>query len=77
MVLVEQRRGLDEHGALLHRVRLRPGALRLNLVWLLVTSLLAVSLIWLTGDFVQWIAYAFGIFAVAAWSQHLAGEFPS
>jgi hypothetical protein len=49
----------------------RPGALRVNLVWLAAASLLAVSLIWLTGDFVQWIAYAFGVFAVASWAQHL------
>ena len=54
----------------------RAGAVRTNLLWFAGCVLLATAMTWLTGDEVQWIAYAFGIFAVASWAQNLKASDP-
>jgi MFS family permease len=54
----------------------RPGAMRTNLLWFAGCVVLALVMILLTGDRVQWLAYAFGVFAVASWAQNLKAADP-
>jgi MFS family permease len=49
----------------------RNGDLKRNLVALAVTGALAAGLIWLTGDWPQWLAYGLGAYAIASWVHAL------
>ncbi|MBV9882581.1 MAG: MFS transporter [Sphingomonadaceae bacterium] len=53
-----------------------PGALAVNLAALAVIAAIAVGLALLTGDGMQWAAYALGIYAVFSWIQALRHRDP-
>lgn len=46
-------------------------ALAVNLVGLVAACLLAWGMAWLTGDVIQWAAFALGCYAVFSWGQNL------
>jgi MFS family permease len=47
------------------------GALPVNLAVLLAVAAAAAGLIWLTGDWPQWLAYGLGVYAIFSWVQSL------
>jgi MFS family permease len=53
-----------------------PGALRINLVVLVVVAAAAAGLIYLTGDEAQWGAYGLGVYAVFSWVQSIKQRDP-
>ncbi|HEX9955232.1 MAG TPA: MFS transporter [Allosphingosinicella sp.] len=53
-----------------------PGELARNLVVLALVAASAAGLIWLTGDFPQWLAYGLGIYAIISWIQTLKHRDP-
>ena len=53
-----------------------PGALRVNLLALVLVAAAATGLAWLTGDEPQWIAYGLGVYAVFSWVQSLKPRDP-
>jgi MFS family permease len=48
-----------------------PGSLPVNLAMLAATAAAAAGLIWLTGDWPQWLAYGLGVYAIFSWVQSL------
>jgi MFS family permease len=48
-----------------------PGALKTNLLVLLVVVLAGYGLCRLTGDWPQWLAYGIGVYAIFSWTQSL------
>jgi len=53
-----------------------PGALKVNLLALILVAAAAAGLIYLTGDEAQWIAYGLGVYAVFSWVQSLKPRDP-
>ena len=54
-----------------------PGALRLNLVAMVIVAAIAFGLYKLTGDAPQWGAYGLGIYAIFSWIQSLRHRDPA
>jgi MFS family permease len=48
-----------------------PGSLPVNLAVLAATAAAVAGLIWLTGDWPQWLAYGLGVYAIFSWVQSL------
>ncbi len=53
-----------------------PGALALNLMVLAGVCAAVTGLIWLTGNWAQWLAYGLGVYAVFSWVQSLRHRDP-
>ena len=54
-----------------------PGAFLINMTALLCIALIGTGLIWLTGDYPQWLAYGLGVYAVFSWVQSLRHRDPA
>src|SRR4051812_6997905 len=48
-----------------------PGALPVNLGALVAVAAAVAGLVWLTGDWPQWLAYGLGVYAIFSWVQSL------
>ncbi|QTH20284.1 MFS transporter [Rhizorhabdus wittichii] len=48
-----------------------PGELSRNIAALGIVALVSAAMIWLTGDYGQWIALAIGVYAIISWIQDL------
>ncbi|HEX2764588.1 MAG TPA: MFS transporter [Allosphingosinicella sp.] len=48
-----------------------PGGLAANIIALGLVATAAAALIWLTGDWPQWLAYGLGVYAIFSWVQSL------
>jgi MFS family permease len=53
-----------------------PGALPVNLAMLAAVAAASAGLIWLTGDWPQWLAYGLGAYAISSWVQSLRHRDP-
>ncbi|MFL6845642.1 MAG: spinster family MFS transporter [Allosphingosinicella sp.] len=54
-----------------------PGALPVNLAMLAATAAAVAGMIWLTGDWPQWLAYGLGVYAIFSWVQSLRHRDPA